>query len=67
MFSFHFVKKKLAVLTRNALLLCLVDQKLLLRGCSFERKPISLLSACSLQQMYPHASGLQKKSEVIFY
>lgn len=38
-FSFWLKKKKLAVLTRNALLLRLVDQKLLLRGCSFERKP----------------------------
>lgn len=37
---FHFgKKKKLAVLTRNALLLRPVDQKLLLRGRSFERKP----------------------------
>lgn len=28
MFSFHFGKKKLDVLTRNALLLCIVNQKL---------------------------------------
>lgn len=28
---------------------------------------VPLLFACSLQQMYPYTSGLQKKSEVMFY
>lgn len=47
-------------------MLCIVDQKVFIIE-DVVSKGIPLLSACSLQQTYPHVSGLQKKSEVIFY
>lgn len=67
MFSFHFGKKKRAChFNKKCTMLCIVDQKVFIIE-DVVSKGIPLLSACSLQQTYPHVSGLQKKSEVIFY
>lgn len=67
MFSFHFGKKeKLAVLTKHALLLCIVDKKLfIIRGCSFKRNPPSICMQFATN-VSSH-SGIQMRSEAIFY